>query len=1191
MTGGVRRPWRRALAALSVLAATAALVAVPGTALAGTAPAVRSATTTTPTTHATTTTSTAGIPAPAAAMEPAHDALVRLVGAAHARQVDLRQLPGGGADRYQVQAEDGRLTVSGTTPATALRGFGVYLHDVVHADFSLNGDQAHLPAVLPLPKDPIAGDAAVAHRFALNDTNEGYSGPYLAWGQWQHRIDVLALDGINEVLVYEGQEAVYEQAFEQFGYTAAEMRAWIPQPGHQSWWMLQNLCCLGGPVPQQLIDTRVALARQITSRLRALGMTPVLPGYYGTVPPDFAQKNPGAHTIAQGTWNHLQRPDWLDPTGQDFAAVAAEFYQVQTRLFGSSSMYKMDLLHEGGQAGDVNIPDASRAVQDALEKAHPDAIWAILGWENNPLQATLTAVDKSRMLVVDGNSDQPSTTDRDHDFDGVPYAFGTIWNFGGHTNLGTSLTTWNTKFHQWLARPGTALNGIAMMPEAIDNNPAAVEFFAGLAWEPAAVDVHQWFTDYATARYGGQDPNADAAWRILADTVYAWPPTNDTKHVTGVYELQPSLTATGGTVNYDPAQLRLALSDLLAVRPSLRTSTAYRYDVVDLARQVLANDGRTLLPQIRAAYAARDRALFEQLTGTFTGEIQLLDRLLGSDSNFLFGAWQAEAAAQAGSPAEAAALEYDARSLLTQWSATGVIQDYAAREWNGLVGDYYLPRWQTYFSGLDQALRTGTPAPAVDWIAVATQWDAKTTRYRSAPAGDAHALAEQVAAVPAGGLSLNAETPGAKPGGTVRVTATFTDRNPVRAARQPSFTLTAPAGYRVTPVASPPPGDISPNGTASRSWDVTVPRDAAPTTVVPLSGRVTWTSGSARGAATAAAGAVVAGTVSAPYRTASTTPVTVARNGSTLSLAGGGADQYVGSNEYGTIYRPQLLADGTSVTTQVLAQGDSGPYARAGLVIASDLGTPGSGGYATLAVTPAHGCMLSWDSDGDGRLDHYAEDDGFSAPAHLRLSRTGDTITGACSIDGTNWAVVGSATVPGMSAVEDAGVDFSAVDRDTHLGGYAVFRDLAVGAYTPRDTTGDPVVSVGQPATALSSEAGSPPSAADDGDRTNKQYWGGVIGADNTWWQVDLGSDRQLSSVNVRTYVDGKRYYTYRLEGSTDGTHWFTLGGKLGTAPATDAGDTYGMDARARYVRVVGLSNSANGTFHLSEVTVRAAAG
>ncbi len=287
---------------------------------------------------------------------PAQQALTRLIGPRYASQVTLRATrKGTGKDRFRVSADHGRLVVEGTSPAVELTGFGWYLKYVAHANIELEGSQLNLPPRLALPAQPIEHTASVDNRFALNDTNEGYAGAYLTWQQWQHRIDVLALHGINEVLVYEGQEAVYERAFQQFHYTAAQMRSWIPQPGHQPWWLLQNMCCLGSPISQQLIDRRAVLGRQIADQLRSLGMTPVLPGYYGTVPAGFSAKNPGAHTVPQGIWAGLERPDWLDPTDPFFAKVAAAFYQVQTHLFGPSTMYKMDLLHEGGIAGPVDV--------------------------------------------------------------------------------------------------------------------------------------------------------------------------------------------------------------------------------------------------------------------------------------------------------------------------------------------------------------------------------------------------------------------------------------------------------------------------------------------------------------------------------------------------------------------------------------------------------------------------------------------------------------------------------------------------------------------------------------------------------------------------------------------------------------------------------------------------------------------
>ena len=46
--------------------------------------------------------------------------------------------------------------------------------------------------------------ANVVHRFALNDTNDGYTGAYPDWRYWERELDVLALHGYNEILVHAG---------------------------------------------------------------------------------------------------------------------------------------------------------------------------------------------------------------------------------------------------------------------------------------------------------------------------------------------------------------------------------------------------------------------------------------------------------------------------------------------------------------------------------------------------------------------------------------------------------------------------------------------------------------------------------------------------------------------------------------------------------------------------------------------------------------------------------------------------------------------------------------------------------------------------------------------------------------------------------------------------------------------------
>lgn len=691
---------------------------------------------------------------------PAAAALQRLL-PRQAAQITLAAEPQStpGVDAFTVSGTAGALHVQGTSPATLLTGVGWYLRHVAHADIGLPGDStAAIPATLPAVPAPFTDAAVVPHRYALNDTEDGYGGAYRSFADYRHEIDVLALHGFNEVLVTVGGEEPYYRALQQFGYSAADLRAWIPAPAHQSWWLLQNMYGFDSPVSDQLISARAAVGRQVCDQLRGLGMTPVLPGYYGTVPTDFAGRNPGANVVAQGSWAGFTRDAWLDPNSPVFARVAAAYYAAQRDAFGDSTMYKMDPLHEGGTAGNVDVPAAAGAIQHALETAHPDAVWAILGWQSNPTAAVLSGVDRSRMLIVDGLSDRYDNLDRETAWGGTPYAFGTIPNFGGKTTLGADSGVWVSRFHQWLTKSGSTLKGIAYMPEGSGHDPAAFALFADLAWSAGPVDQAAWFAGYATARYGAADPNAAAAWDLLRRGPYSMPSGSWSEAQDGLFTARPSLTASTsaswspGSMRYDPATVQNALAALLHVAPGLRSGDAYRYDLVDVARQALANRSRALLPQIKAAYDARDLTAFRSLVSEWNGDEATLDELLGTDRRFMVGSWLAQVPAWGATQHERDQLQYDARSLLTTWgdtrseSESGGLRDYAAREWSGMVADLYAKRWAAYFASLDTALITGNAPAAVDFFAMDDAWARSTTAYPTTPSGDPVAVASQIAA-------------------------------------------------------------------------------------------------------------------------------------------------------------------------------------------------------------------------------------------------------------------------------------------------------------------------------------------------------------------------------------------------------------------------------------------------------------
>ncbi|MGN6091232.1 MAG: alpha-N-acetylglucosaminidase C-terminal domain-containing protein, partial [Luteibacter jiangsuensis] len=152
---------------------------------------------------------------------------------------------------------------------------------------------------------------------------------------------------------------------------------------------------------------------------------------------------------------------------------------------------------------------------------------------------------------------------------------------------------------------------------------------------------------------------------------------------------------------------------------------------------------RVLLLYITAAFYARYGARFARLTGDWLRSMKQLDAVLGTNRHFMLGPWLARAKAYATSSAEWSAINYDARSLITIWGRPDVA-DYARREWQGLMGDYYYARWQRYFDSLRTALRTGNKVEKIDWYAFGDTWAHEEKAYPTEPTGDIHALAEQV---------------------------------------------------------------------------------------------------------------------------------------------------------------------------------------------------------------------------------------------------------------------------------------------------------------------------------------------------------------------------------------------------------------------------------------------------------------
>jgi ABC-type transport system involved in multi-copper enzyme maturation permease subunit len=94
------------------------------------------------------------------------------------------------------------------------------------------------------------------------------------------------------------------------------------------------------------------------------------------------------------------------------------------------------------------------------------------------------------------------------------------------------------------------------------------------------------------------------------------------------------------------------------------------------------------------------------------------------------------------------------------------------------------------------------------------------------------------------------------------------------------------------------------------------------------------------------------------------------------------------------------------------------PWSKAGIIIKAS--TRQGAAYAAMMVTGSHGVRMQWDFTHD--VAGLAGTVSAASPRWLRLTRSGDTVTGYDSADGAHWTRVGAATLAGLPSTTQAGL-------------------------------------------------------------------------------------------------------------------------------------------------------------------------
>ncbi|GIH14546.1 hypothetical protein Raf01_27180 [Rugosimonospora africana] len=311
-------------------------------------------------------------------------------------------------------------------------------------------------------------------------------------------------------------------------------------------------------------------------------------------------------------------------------------------------------------------------------------------------------------------------------------------------------------------------------------------------------------------------------------------------------------------------------------------------------------------------------------------------------------------------------------------------------------------------------------------------------------------LAPPATTLVVGGLSS------AVAGQPVTATESFTNGGvqPVQLAK---LGLAAPAGWTVRPTSATSFGSVAAGATVQATFELVAPPPATLFQTDTVTGTADYRWHLLIPQKVSATATVTTGSsVSAPYRTfssATDAPASFAQGGDQFGISGAGADLYSSSDSYSTTYLAGAVGTTATVETQVASQQNLSGYGKAGILVRDDMTASGTGPEGVILFeSPSGGIQLEWNNNGGTHINAVTPPNGTIAdrvPVWLKLVRDGAAYTGYYSTDGSTWATVGTATVPGQADTQDAGMFVTA--HATGNPAQAVFH-----TFTVKDTADGP---------------------------------------------------------------------------------------------------------------------------------------
>ncbi len=633
------------------------------------------------------------------------------------------------ADWFEITTTENGVKIKATSNTTICYAAYHFLRDIGAVLISWEGNRISLPKTWP--KYAKKESTPFKYREYLNACTFGYTTPWWDWERWETEIDWMAFHGINFPTALEGQEAVWQLLWKEYGLNEKQLQEHFAGPAFLPWQRMGNINSLDGPLPQEWITKKENIQKKILQKMRVLGMHPVVPAFSGYVPKAFAEKHPESKISELKSWSGggFESTYLLDSKDPLFKEIGKRFIEIYTKIYGESDFYLADSFNEitpPVSEGHKNeeLADYGKTIFEAINDAAPKAKWVMQGWlfgdnkefwTKEATKAFLSKVPNDRMIIQDYANDRYKVWENQEAFYGKQWTYGYVHNYGGSNPVYGDFNFYRNELTSLLKNPNKGnVVGYGLMPEGLNNNSAIYEYVYDLPWSQGKESVNIWLEKYLKARYG-KDNSAEVlkAWQLLVESVYStkyWE-TRWWNDKAGAYLFfkGPTLKITEFKGNPgDKKKLKQALDILNKESKNFDKKNLFQYDLIDASRHYYSLCIDDLLMECVSAYQSKDIKKGDELFKKIEKQALEIDSMMSGQPLNSLNRWLKSAWNYGSTAAESKIYLKNAKTLITIWGGEGHLNDYASRAWQGMYKEYYWPRWKMFLEAQRESVIKNT---------------------------------------------------------------------------------------------------------------------------------------------------------------------------------------------------------------------------------------------------------------------------------------------------------------------------------------------------------------------------------------------------------------------------------------------------------------------------------------------------